>query len=194
VYPDKRCTVGFGGHTEAYRDSFGRYRVRWVPSEHALGIPHDVPMAGYRVNTCARLRLWRAVASESFDLAAFNSGDFYGAVEEKVSSENLSKVLYPNDGTDAGRRLRLKQQFFFVSCSLQDMLRNLLKKQIPLQQFPEHWAVQLNDTHPAIAVAELMRLLVDEHMLGWEGAEAPGDHLRDQPAIPSAGATGSARR
>ena len=172
VYPDKRCRVGFGGHTEAYRDSSGRYRVRWIPAEHALGIPHDVPMPGYRVNTCTRLRLWRAVASESFDLEAFNSGDFYGAVEQKVSSENLSKVLYPNDGTDAGRRLRLKQQFFFVSCSLQDMLRNLGKRQIPVQEFPEHWAVQLNDTHPAIAVAELMRLLIDEHVLGWEEAWA----------------------
>ena len=172
VYPDKRCRVGFGGYTEAYRDSAGRYRVRWIPGEHAVGIPHDVPMAGYRVNSCARLRLWRAVASESFDLAAFNSGDFYGAVEEKVSSENLSKVLYPNDGTDAGRRLRLKQQFFFVSCSLQDMLRNLRKKQIPLEQFADHWAVQLNDTHPAIAVAELMRLLIDEHALGWDEAWA----------------------
>ena len=172
VYPDKRCHVGFGGHTEGYRDSAGRYRVRWVPAEHALGIPHDVPIPGYRVNTCTRLRLWKAVAGESFDLAAFNSGDFCGAVEEKVSSENLSKVLYPNDGTDAGRRLRLKQQFFFVSCSLQDMLRNLNKRQIPLQQFPEHWAVQLNDTHPAIAVAELMRLLIDEHVLGWDEAWA----------------------
>ena len=172
VYPDKRCRVGFGGHTEAYRDSTGRYRVRWSPTEYALGIPHDVPMPGYRVNTCTRLRLWRAVAGESFDLAAFNSGDFYGAVEQKVSSETLSKVLYPNDGTDAGRRLRLKQQFFFVSCSLQDMLRSLGKREIPLHEFPDHWAVQLNDTHPAIAVAELMRLLIDEHVLDWEEAWA----------------------
>ncbi|MFM7636101.1 MAG: glycogen/starch/alpha-glucan phosphorylase [Cyanobacteriota bacterium] len=172
VLPDKRCRVGFGGHTEAYRDSLGRYRVRWIPAEHALGIPHDVPMVGYRVNTCARLRLWRAAACEGLDLAAFNSGDFYGAVEEKVSSENLSKVLYPNDGTEAGRRLRLKQQFFFVSCSLQDMLRNLQKRNVPLQEFADHWAVQLNDTHPAIAVAELMRLLLDEHLFGWGEAWA----------------------
>ena len=170
VVPDKRCRVGFGGRTEHYRDSLGRYRVRWIPSEHALGIPHDVPMPGYRVNTCTRLRLWRAVAGESFDLEAFNSGDFTGAVEEKVSSETISKVLYPNDGTDAGRRLRLKQQAFFVSCSLQDMLRNLQKREVPLQQFADHWAVQLNDTHPAIAVAELMRLLLDEHLFSWEEA------------------------
>ena len=99
--------------------------------------------------------LWRATATESFDFYAFNIGDYYGAVEEKVGSETLSKVLYPNDGTDEGRRLRLKQQHFFVSCSLQDMLRNLEQRKIPVTEFPQHWAVQLNDTHPAIAVAEL---------------------------------------
>jgi len=145
-------------------------RVRWLPSEQAIGIPHDVPVLGYRVNTCNRLRLWKAEAAEAFDFHAFNSGDFYGAVEQKVSSETLSKVLYPNDGNDAGRRLRLMQQFFFVSCSLQDMLRNLRNRDIAVQEFATHWAVQLNDTHPAIAVAELMRLLVDEHHLAWEQA------------------------
>jgi starch phosphorylase len=125
---------------------------------------------GYRVNTCDRLRLWRADASESFDFYAFNIGDYYGAVEEKVGSETLSKVLYPNDGTDEGRRLRLKQQHFFVSCSLQDMLRSLDQRGIPVQEFPDHWAVQLNDTHPSIAVAELMRLLIDDKHLAWEEA------------------------
>ena len=124
----------------------------------------------YRVNTCDRLRLWRADASESFDFYAFNIGDYYGAVEEKVGSETLSKVLYPNDGTDEGRRLRLKQQHFFVSCSLQDMLRNLDQRGIPVQEFPDHWAVQLNDTHPSIAVAELMRLLIDDKHLDWDQA------------------------
>jgi starch phosphorylase len=114
--------------------------------------------------------LWRADATESFDFYAFNIGDYYGAVEEKVGSETLSKVLYPNDGTDEGRRLRLKQQHFFVSCSLQDMLRSLDHRGIPVQEFPEHWAVQLNDTHPAIAVAELMRLLLDDRNLEWEEA------------------------
>jgi len=123
---------------------------------------------GYRVNTCDRLRLWRSEATDSFDFHAFNSGDHIGAVEQKVRSETLSKVLYPNDGTDAGRRLRLKQQVFFVSCSLQDMLRNIDNRGIGLQDFPDHWAIQLNDTHPAIAVAELMRLLVDERHLDWD--------------------------
>ncbi|MFY8148142.1 MAG: glycogen/starch/alpha-glucan phosphorylase [Prochlorococcaceae cyanobacterium] len=167
-HPDQACFVGFGGHTESYRDAGGAFRVRWVPEETAIGIPHDVPVLGYRVNTCDRLRLWRADATESFDFYAFNIGDYYGAVEEKVGSENLSKVLYPNDGTDEGRRLRLKQQHFFVSCSLQDMLRSLEMRGIPVEEFPSHWAVQLNDTHPAIAVAELMRLLLDEKHLDWE--------------------------
>ena len=170
VYPYKSCRVGFGGSTRTYHDRDGRLRVCWEPAEQALGIPHDVPVLGYGVNTCGRLRLWRAVATESFDFRAFNSGDYHAAVEDKVNSETLSKVLYPNDGTDAGRRLRLKQQHFFVSCSLQDMLRNLLERGIPIQEFEHHWAVQLNDTHPAIAVAELMRLLVDEHQLDWDQA------------------------
>ncbi|MEB3362433.1 MAG: glycogen/starch/alpha-glucan phosphorylase [Synechococcaceae cyanobacterium] len=169
-HPDQACFVGFGGRTESYRDEHGTYRVRWIPAEHAIGVPHDVPVLGYRVNTCDRLRLWRADATESFDFYAFNSGDYYGAVEEKVGSETLSKVLYPNDGTDEGRRLRLKQQHFFVSCSLQDMLRSLDQRGIPVQEFPDHWAVQLNDTHPAIAVAEMMRLLLDDKLLGWDEA------------------------
>ncbi|MCX5930525.1 MAG: glycogen/starch/alpha-glucan phosphorylase [Cyanobacteria bacterium] len=168
--PDQSCFVGFGGRTESYRDTNGDYRVRWIPAEHAIGIPHDVPVLGYRVNTCNRLRLWQAEASESFDFYAFNIGDYYGAVEEKVGSETLSKVLYPNDGTDEGRRLRLKQQHFFVSCSLQDMLRSLELRDLPITDFPEHWSVQLNDTHPAIAVAELMRLLIDHKHLSWEAA------------------------
>ncbi|MCP9916719.1 glycogen/starch/alpha-glucan phosphorylase [Cyanobium sp. ATX 6F1] len=169
-HPDQSCFVGFGGRTESYQDDLGHYRVRWIPVEHAIGIPHDVPVLGYRVNTCNRLRLWRADAAESFDFYAFNIGDFYGAVEEKVGSETLSKVLYPNDGTDEGRRLRLKQQHFFVSCSLQDMLRSLERRGLPVTDFPKHWTVQLNDTHPAIAVAELMRLLIDDKRLTWDQA------------------------
>ncbi|MBM5808992.1 MAG: glycogen/starch/alpha-glucan phosphorylase [Cyanobacteria bacterium M_surface_9_m1_291] len=170
VHPTKAQTVGFGGHTEVWHDEQNRYRVRWIPSQMVLGIPHDVPIAGYRVNSCGRLRLWRAEAAESFDFHAFNSGDYHGAVESKVGSETLSKVLYPNDGTAGGRRLRLMQQHFFVSCSLQDMIANLKRRGLPISDFPQHWAVQLNDTHPAIAVAELMRLLLDEHGMEWEQA------------------------
>ena len=168
--PDQAIFVGFGGRTETYLDQQGHHRVRWIPDEQAIGIPHDVPVLGYRVNTCDRLRLWRADAAESFDFHAFNIGDYYGAVEEKIGTETISKVLYPNDGTDEGRRLRLKQQHFFVSCSLQDMVRSLDQRGIPVEHFPDNWAVQLNDTHPSIAVAELMRLLIDDKHLDWDAA------------------------
>jgi len=170
VRPDQQCRVGFGGRWESWRDDQGQERFRWIPAEQVLGIPHDIPIAGYRVDNCARLRLWRSVAINNFDLQAFNSGHFHAAEHQKVYSESLSKVLYPNDGTEAGRRMRLMQQFFFVSCSLQDMLRSTICQGISLDRFAEHWAVQLNDTHPSIAVAELMRLLMDEHDLGWDQA------------------------
>ncbi len=116
------------------------------------------------------LRLWKAEATESFDLEAFNVGDYYGAVHEKVASETISKVLYPNDEPEVGKHLRLAQQYFFVSCSLQDMIRLHRMRGKELEEFPSFWAVQLNDTHPSIAVAELMRLLVDENGMEWETA------------------------
>src|SRR4029077_2301857 len=127
---------------------------------------------GYRVPTTNLLRLWKAEATESFDFEAFNVGDYYRAVDEKVISETISKVLYPNDEPEAGKQLRLAQQYFFVSCSLQDMIRLLLTRGKPLNELHSYWAVQLNDTHPSIAVAELMRLLVDEHAMEWEQAWA----------------------
>jgi len=172
VQPQQSCRVGFGGHLSSFRDAAGRQHRRWHPEQVVVGIPHDVPVQGYRVNTCGRLRLWRSEAAEAFDFHAFDHGDHSRAVAEKVSSETLSKVLYPNDGSDAGKRLRLQQQVFFVSCSLQDMLRNLDQRGLPVERFAEHWAVQLNDTHPAIAVPELMRLLVDERRLDWDQAWA----------------------
>src|SRR4030095_15283749 len=116
------------------------------------------------------LRLWRAEAPEAFDVSTFNRGDYYGAVQQKIASENLSKILYPNDEQLQGKELRLEQQYFFVACSLQDMLRLLKVQKIPLENFHRKFAVQLNDTHPAIAVAELMRLLVDEQRLRWSDA------------------------
>jgi len=172
VLPDEQCRVGFGGSCHTWRDASGAEHVRWIPSEVVLGIPHDVPIAGYRVNSCARLRLWRSVPVDTFDLQAFNSGNLQAAEQQKVRSESLSKVLYPNDSTPAGRRLRLMQQLFFVSCSLQDILRTLDQQGFGFASLADHWAVQLNDTHPAIAVAELMRLLVDEHGVGWDAAWA----------------------
>ena len=168
--PEIAFPVGFGGHTEAYSDDQGRYRVRWVPDRVVRGIAYDTPVVGYRVNTANVLRLWKAEAVESFDFESFNVGDYYGAVEEKVASETLSKVLYPNDEPAAGKKLRLMQQYFFVSCSLQDMFRILRVFGAPPDHFPLHYAVQLNDTHPSIAVAELMRLLVDEYLVEWDRA------------------------
>ena len=158
------------GYTEKYVDEHERLRVRWVPHKIVHGIPYDTLILGYRTNTANTLRLWRAEAPESFDFAIFNSGDYYGAVNQKVISENMSKVLYPNDEQLRGKELRLEQQYFFVSCSIQDMLRILRTQHLPVTSFHEKFAVQLNDTHPAIAIAELMRLFVDEHALDWEQA------------------------
>ena len=168
--PEIAYDVRFGGRTEAWDDEQGRYRVRWVPDTVVTGMAYDTPILGYRVGTCNLLRLWKAEAVESFDFAAFNQGDYYRAVEAKMQSENITKVLYPNDEMLQGKTLRLQQQFFFVTCSLQDMIRVHLLLGRPLDRFHEKWAVQLNDTHPAIAVAELMRLLVDEHQMDWDAA------------------------
>jgi len=170
VRPEISFYVNFGGHTEASTDAQGRYRVRWIPANQVKGVACDTPVLGYRVNTCNTLRLWKSEAVESFDFQDFNVGDYYGAVEKKTLSETLSKVLYPNDDPEIGKRLRLAQQYFFVSCSLQDMLRLLDLKGEPVARFPELFAAQLNDTHPSIAVAELMRLLVDERGLPWDQA------------------------
>lgn len=168
--PDIAYQVRFGGRSERWTDERGCCRVRWVPDAVVMGVAYDTPILGYRVGTCNRLRLWKAEAVESFDFAAFNHGDYYRAVEDKLHSENITKVLYPNDEMQQGKTLRLQQQFFFVTCSLQDMLRVQLLLQRPLDTFHEKWTVQLNDTHPAIAVTELMRLLVDEHQLDWDTA------------------------
>jgi glycogen phosphorylase len=162
--------VKLGGHTEAYHNLDGRHRVRWVPEKVVKGVAYDTPVPGYRVSTTNLLRLWKAEAAESFDFAAFNVGDYYGAVDEKIASETISKVLYPNDEPEAGKQLRLAQQYFFVSCSLQDIIRLLLIRGKSVSELHSYWAAQLNDTHPSIAVAELMRLLVDEHGMDWDQA------------------------
>jgi starch phosphorylase len=162
--------VKFGGRTEHSVDEQGRRQVRWLPSRLVNGVPYDTPILGYGNNTANTLRLWRAEAPEAFDVSIFNRGDYYGAVQQKIASENLSKVLYPNDEQIQGKELRLEQQYFFVACSLQDMLRILKLQKIPLENFHHKFAVQLNDTHPSIAVPELMRLLLDEHGLCWSDA------------------------
>ena len=169
--PEIAADVSLGGHTEGFQDERGRYRVRWVPERVVRGVAYDVPILGYRNGTANLLRLWKAEATESFDFEAFNQGDYWRAVDQKVDSENITKVLYPNDELVKGKRLRLEQQYFFVSCSLQDMIRIYRQRGgDDLSRFHEKYAVQLNDTHPAVAVAELMRLLVDVHGMGWDEA------------------------
>jgi len=170
--PEIAYYVNFGGHTEHYRDAEGGDRIRWVPLRVVKGSAYDTPIQGYDVANCNTLRLWSAEAVESFDFQAFNTGDYYQAVEDKLISETITKVLYPNDEPAIGKRLRLAQQYFFVSCSLQDMLHILDLAGVAVERFAEAFAVQLNDTHPSIGVAELMRLLVDERQLNWDDAWA----------------------
>ncbi len=168
--PELAYDVKFGGYTESWEDEKGNYRVKWVPDTVVKGVAYDTPILGYRAKSCNPLRLFKAEAVESFDFAAFNHGDYYRAVEDKMYSENITKVLYPNDEGVEGKTLRLQQQFFFVTCALQDMIRVHLLFGRNLERFHEKWAVQLNDTHPAVAVAEMMRLLLDEHQMDWSTA------------------------
>ncbi|MHB8110121.1 MAG: glycogen/starch/alpha-glucan phosphorylase [Syntrophorhabdaceae bacterium] len=167
--PEITYYVQFGGYTEHYYDN-GCYRVNWVPGTLVKGVGYDTPVPGYDVELVNILRLWKSEACESFDFQAFNTGDYDGAVEEKMRSETISKVLYPNDEPASGKELRLTQQYFFVSCSLQDMFRIHSVVGGKPETIHERYAVQLNDTHPSIAVAELMRLLVDEYLLDWDVA------------------------
>jgi starch phosphorylase len=170
--PEISYDVKFGGRTEYSMDEWRNLRVNWVPNRIVKGCAYDTPVPGYRVEMVNLLRLWSAQAVESFNFEAFNVGDYYKAVDEKVISETISKVLYPNDEPQIGKKLRLAQQYFFVSCSLQDMLRINHLRGLPIERFHESFAVQLNDTHPSIGVAELMRILVDEEFLDWDKAWA----------------------
>ncbi len=167
--PKLRFPVKFGGYTEHYRDD-GRLVVKWVPDLVMQGVAYDTPILGFGVANANLLRLWKSEACEAFDLQSFNTGNYYGAVNAKVVAENVTKILYPNDEPEVGKELRLKQQYFFVSCSLQDMIRLHLRFSDSLDGFDEKFVAQLNDTHPAIAVVELMRLLLDEHALPWDQA------------------------
>jgi starch phosphorylase len=168
---DDMVTIGFFGHTETFTDAEGRVRKKWVPDRTVRGEPYTTLVPGYRTQTVNILRLWRARASEEFDFQLFDTGDFARAVEEKVRSETITKVLYPNDATPQGKQLRLKQQYFFVACSLQDILRRFrLRNGDAWELLPEKVAIQLNDTHPVIAIPELMRILVDDEALEWDAA------------------------
>ena len=168
--PEYQVPVHFYGRTERANDGNGRMQVRWVDTRRVLGMPYDTPIAGFRNGTVNTLRLWRARASEEFDLTDFNAGDYLKAVEDKNLSENISKVLYPNDLTVMGKELRLQQQYFFVACSLHDIVLRHLKTHDGFDTFAGKVAIQLNDTHPAIAVPELLRVLVDDHGLEWDRA------------------------
>ncbi len=167
--PEYMFPVMFGGHVvDTYEG--GRLMPRWVGGETVIGIPYDLPIAGYGNNTVNNLRLWTAKAAEEFDMEFFNNGDYIKAYERKTLTENITKILYPNDRIEQGRSLRFKQQYFFVSCSIQDIVRRFKVSNTDIRVFPDKVAIQLNDTHPALAVAELMRLLLDGEKLEWDEA------------------------
>lgn len=162
--------VKFYGKVEMIEEDRGRIRFHWADTEDILAVAFDVPVPGYRNNTVNNLRLWQAKATQEFSFREFNSGNYIAAVESKNMSENISKVLYPNDTFDQGKFLRLKQQYFFASATLQDIIRKYKIKHNDFDQFAEKTAIQLNDTHPVIAIPELMRILVDTEDLSWEDA------------------------
>ncbi|MHB8878138.1 MAG: glycogen/starch/alpha-glucan phosphorylase [Myxococcaceae bacterium] len=172
VRPEKIVAVRFGGEVEQHLAGDGRRVSRWVGGKTVLGVPYDTPIAGYGNHTVNTLRLWQARASAEFDLALFNDGDYERSVVAKNDSEVISKVLYPNDQNQAGKELRLKQEYFFVACSIADIMRRFLKTHTDFLDLPKKAAIQLNDTHPAIAVSELMRVLVDEKRVPWDEAWA----------------------
>ena len=169
-HPENAVKVGFGGTVEDWTDEAGKKRRRWVHDWEVNGVPYNYMVPGYRNGRVNTLRLWSARATQEFDLKIFNSGDYADAVKAQTQAENISKVLYPEDSTPQGKELRLQQQYFFVACSLKDFVNNVLPADYDLTKLPERITFQLNDTHPVIAVPELMRLLIDEH--GWEWADA----------------------
>jgi len=168
--PDAMVKVGLYGTSEHYTDEDGQSRARWVPGYTVLGEPYHSLVPGYETDTVNLLRLWRARATEEFDFKLFDTGDYARAVAQKVQSENITKVLYPNDNMPQGKELRLKQEYFFVACSLQDIIRRFHLRNDDWDAFPEKAVIQLNDTHPVVAIPELMRILVDEHRLDWDRA------------------------
>ena len=173
VRPEYTQKIHLYGRVDNVFDDRGNYRPRWVDTKTILGVPHDIPIAGYGTGTVNLLRLWASKADEGFDLAAFNTGGYVGAVQEKAIGDSVSKVLYPNDKTESGKELRLVQQYFFIACSLRDIIRRHFRTPgNTWGNFADKVAVQLNDTHPAISIVELMRILVDEENMAWEAAWA----------------------
>lgn len=170
VRPEYTLTVRMGGRCEAFMDKDQRYRIRWVDTQDVLGVPHDTPIAGFANNTVNSLRLWHCRATKEFDFQEFDQGDYEKSVQKKTESENISKCLYPNDNSMQGKELRLKQQYFFVSCSIQDIVRRHLQDHGTLTNFSDYVAIQLNDTHPTLAIPELLRIFLDDHRLEWKDA------------------------
>ena len=168
--PEVLYPVKFGGRVVQYRDERGNQRYNWVETEDVMAMAFDTPVPGYGTDAVNNMRLWAARASREFNLKYFNEGNYIKAVEEKNETENLSKVLYPDDTTQMGRELRFKQQYFFVCASLQDILFRFIKFHPSLEDLPDNVAIQLNDTHPSIAIPELMRILIDVHRLDWDRA------------------------
>jgi glycogen phosphorylase len=168
--PEVLLPVKFGGRVVQYKDDDGRTHFHWIDTEEVMAMAYDTPVPGYDTNTVNNMRLWSAKASRDFNLKYFNEGNYIKAVEDKNASENLSKVLYPDDTTKMGRELRLKQQYFFVCASLDDILRRFMKFHHTFDDLPDRVAIQLNDTHPSIAIPELMRVLMDVHHLDWDHA------------------------
>ncbi len=170
VRPDFACAIRLYGQVEERHDARGAYRPAWTQCQTVLALPYDIPVLGYRTQTVNLLRLWSARASEGFDLSAFNRGGYVEAVRERALTETITKVLYPSDETDAGRELRLVQEYFFVAATVADIIRRYETSHDDITGLPDRAVLQLNDTHPALAVAELMRILVDERRLKWETA------------------------
>ncbi len=169
VRDDITYRIGFGGEVKVIRER-GRDEYKWIPSEQVQGVAYDTPVVGYGGRTINTLRLWSAKATDEFNFQEFNEGDYTEAVRSKIMAENLSQVLYPNDTLYMGKELRLKQQYFFVACSLADVIRRFKRQHVAWREFPEYAAIQLNDTHPSLAVPELMRILIDTEKLEWEEA------------------------
>ncbi|HEX7285657.1 MAG TPA: glycogen/starch/alpha-glucan phosphorylase, partial [Candidatus Angelobacter sp.] len=168
--PHELCAVPIYGRMESTRDSEGNRRQRWVDAKIVVGVPNDMPVAGLGGQSVNYLRLFTARASQDFDIEIFNRGDYIRAVEQKIASENISRVLYPSDSVLSGKELRLLQEYFLVACSLKDIIRQYMSTHSGFDSFPEKVAVQMNDTHPSLCVAELMRLLLDEHEMDWDKA------------------------
>jgi len=168
--PDEKCIVPIYGRIEHFQDRAGEYNPMWLDWKVIMGIPFDIPVVGYGGKTVNWLRLYGAGSSTDFDIQIFNEGDYFRAVEQKVSSETITKMLYPLDTLKSGKELRLVQEYFLVACSLRDIVRRYLREHDDFDAFPQSVAIQMNDTHPSLAVAELMRLLVDEYALPWDSA------------------------